>query len=272
MGGEALIGDREIIKQKDPSQGEDNVFCGQYARAGAEDLQRAVDVAVKDPDGWRKLSVDERNKTLSNVAVQVRKRRGDLIGVAAAEVGKVFTETDIEVSEAVDFLEFYSHSAHYFQSHENLKLGGKGVGLVVSPWNFPIAIPLGGITASLAAGNTVILKPASSAVLCAYELCRCFWEAGVSRHVLQFVPCPGKLAGAYLIKNRGVDFTILTGGESTALEMLRIRHDLFLTAETGGKNATIVTAMADREQAIRNVIHSAFSNSGQKCSAIPSCP
>ncbi len=187
--------------------------------------------------------------------------------MASAEVGKVFTETDVEVSEAVDFLEFYSHSARYFQSHENLKLKGKGVGLVVSPWNFPIAIPLGGVAASLAAGNTVILKPASSAVLCAYELCRCFWEAGVSRNVLQFAPCPGSLAGAYLIKNRNIDFTILTGGESTALEMLRIRHDLFLTAETGGKNATIVTAMADREQAIRNVIHSAFSNSGQKCSA-----
>ncbi len=74
VGGESLIGDREIVKQKDPSQS--NVFCGQYTRAGAEDLQRAVDVAVKDPDGWRKLSVDERNKILSNVAIQVRKKTG----------------------------------------------------------------------------------------------------------------------------------------------------------------------------------------------------
>ena len=267
VGGENFVGDREVIRQRDPSQRKDHVFCGQYAKAGGKDLQKAVSVAKEDPDGWRKLSVDERNKILSKVAVQVRKRRGDLIGVAAAEVGKVFTETDVEVSEAVDFLEFYSHSARYFQSCENLEFKGKGVGLVVPPWNFPIAIPLGGVTAALAAGNTVILKPASSAVLCAYEVCRCFWEAGVSRNVLQLVPCPGSLAGAYLIRNKDIDFTILTGGESTAREMLRIRHDLFLTAETGGKNATIVTAMADREQAIKNIIHSAFSNSGQKCSA-----
>ncbi len=262
-----LENERKEVRQRDPSRIGDNIFCGQYTRASARDLQQAVRVAKKDPDGWRKLSVDERNRILSNVADEVRKKRGDLIGVAAAEMGKVFTETDVEVSEAVDFLEFYSHSARYFQSYKNLNFKGKGVGLVVSPWNFPIAIPLGGVTASLAAGNTVIIKPASSAVLCAYEVCRCFWEAGVSQNTLQFVPCPGALANDHLIKNTDIDFVILTGGESTALEMLRTRHDLFLTAETGGKNATIVTAMADREQAIRNVVHSAFSNSGQKCSA-----
>ena len=98
-------------------------------------------------------------------------------------------------------------------------------------------------------------------------MCKCFWDAGVSKNVLQFVPCPGALAGEHLISNKDVDFVILTGGEDTAYSMLETRPDLFLTAETGGKDATIVTNMADREQAVKNVCQSAFGNSGQKCSA-----
>lgn len=199
----------------------------------------------------------------------MRERRDDLIGIAAAEVGKVFTETDVEVSESVDFLEFYPYSAQYFEKYENLEFTGKGgVGVVIPPWNFPVAIPLGGIAATLAAGNTVIIKPASVAALTAYEMCKCFWDAGVSKNVLQFLPCPGgALAGEHLISNKDVDFVILTGGEDTAYKMLETRPDLFLTAETGGKDATIVTNMADREQAVKNVCQSAFGNSGQKCSA-----
>ena len=148
-----------------------------------------------------------------------------------------------------------------------MKIKGKGVGVVIPPWNFPIAIPTGGVAASLASGNTVIIKPASTAVLCAYEMCKCFWDAGISKNILQFTPTPGSLAGEHLIKNKKVDFVILTGGEDTAHSMLESRSDLYLSAETGGKDATIVTAMADKEQAIKNIIASAFNNSGQKCSA-----
>ena len=267
VGGEDLIGERQIVKRIDKSQLKDKVDCGQYAKAEADDLKKAVSVAKEDPDKWRSLTREQRHEILSKVAIEVRKKRGDLIGVAAAEVGKVFTETDVEVSEAVDFLEFYAQSTRYFEKYKNLTMKGKGVALVTPPWNFPIAIPLGGVTASLAAGNTVIIKPASDAVLCSYEMCKCFWDAGVSKNTLQFVPCPGSLAGEHLVKNPDVDFVILTGGESTAQRMLEARPNLFLTAETGGKDATIVTSMADREQAIKNVIHSAFSNSGQKCSA-----
>ncbi|MBW2432252.1 MAG: aldehyde dehydrogenase family protein, partial [Deltaproteobacteria bacterium] len=144
---------------------------------------------------------------------------------------------------------------------------GKGVGVVISPWNFPIAIPCGGIVASLAAGNTVIFKPSSDAVLVAWELCQCFWRAGVSKRVMQFLPCSGATAGRELVTHPDVDFIILTGGTDTGLSILKQRPDVFLAAETGGKNATIVTAMSDRDQAIGNVIYSAFGNSGQKCSA-----
>ncbi|MEM7646192.1 MAG: bifunctional proline dehydrogenase/L-glutamate gamma-semialdehyde dehydrogenase, partial [Pseudomonadota bacterium] len=267
VNGEERTENRDLVDRIDKSQVKENVVCGQYAKAIGDDLQLAVDVAADDPDGWRKLSRRQRHEVLSRVANQVRKKRGDLIGVAAAEVGKVFTETDIEVSEAVDFLEYYSESTRYFENYKNLEFEGKGVGLITPPWNFPIAIPLGGVAAALAAGNTVIIKPASDAVMCAYEMCKCFWEAGVSQRTLQFLPCPGSLAEEHLIKNEKIDFVILTGGESTAQKMLTARPNLFLSAETGGKDATIVTAMADRDQAIKNVIHSAFSNSGQKCSA-----
>ncbi len=266
VGGEALR-ERSLNDVIDKSQLKEGVLCGRYATATPEDLKRAVEVAAQDADGWRTLSHAARHEILCKVANNVRARRGDLIGVAAAEVGKVFSETDVEVSEAIDFLEFYPHAVRFFEAYENLSLSGKGVGVITPPWNFPIAIPTGGIVAALAAGNCVIVKPASAATLCAYELCRCFWDAGISQNTLQFVPCSGALAGEHLVKNSKVDFVILTGGEETAYAMLKDRPNLFLSAETGGKDATIVTAMADRDQAIKNVIHSAFSNSGQKCSA-----
>jgi RHH-type proline utilization regulon transcriptional repressor/proline dehydrogenase/delta 1-pyrroline-5-carboxylate dehydrogenase len=139
--------------------------------------------------------------------------------------------------------------------------------VVVSPWNFPLAIPCGGVAAALAAGNTVILKPASDTVLIAYLLCQCFWDAGVPRTALQFAPCSGASVGQQLASHDAVDAVILTGGTATALDMLARKPTMHLLAETGGKNATIVTALADRDLAIKNVLHSAFSHSGQKCSA-----
>ncbi len=267
IAGEDITVERKIVEAIDKSQLKDGVLAGKFANATAEDLKKAVEVARADVDGWRSKTHKQRHEVLKQVAIKVRERRDDLIGIAAAEVGKVFTETDVEVSESVDFLEFYPYSAQYFEKYENLEFTGKGVGVVVPPWNFPVAIPLGGIAAALAAGNTVIIKPASVAALTAYEMCKCFWDAGVSKNVLQFTPCPGALAGEHLIGNKDVDFVILTGGEDTAYNMLETRPDLFLTAETGGKDATIVTNMADREQAVKNVCQSAFGNSGQKCSA-----
>jgi RHH-type proline utilization regulon transcriptional repressor/proline dehydrogenase/delta 1-pyrroline-5-carboxylate dehydrogenase len=235
--------------------------------ANEQDVDQAVAVAKSDPDRWRQTDLKERHRILSRVAMELRSARGDLIGAAAANTGKVFTEADVEVSEAIDFAEYYPFSAKTFTNSENIAASGKGVGCVVSPWNFPIAIPCGGIVASLAAGNTVIFKPSSDAVLVAWILCQCFWSAGVSKRVLQFVPCSGSAAGQKLVGHPDVDFVILTGGTETGLAMLAQKPDIFLAAETGGKNATIVSAMSDRDQAIKNVIHSAFSNCGQKCSA-----
>ncbi|MDZ7724122.1 MAG: bifunctional proline dehydrogenase/L-glutamate gamma-semialdehyde dehydrogenase [candidate division KSB1 bacterium] len=268
-----VINGKEINKKRetrdciDPSQFHAKVRTAVYNMANEDDLEKAVQTAKKDPDGWRDKTARERHEILSRVAMELRTARGDLIGSAAANTGKVFTESDPEVSEAIDFVEFYGFEASHYNDIENLSCSGKGVGLVISPWNFPIAIPCGGVVASLAAGNTVIFKPASDAVLTAYILCQCFWRAGVSQKTLQFVPCAGSKVGDKLTAHPDVDYIILTGGTDTGMRILKNRPDVFLAAETGGKNATIVTAMSDRDQAVKNIIHSAYSNCGQKCSA-----
>jgi RHH-type proline utilization regulon transcriptional repressor/proline dehydrogenase/delta 1-pyrroline-5-carboxylate dehydrogenase len=213
------------------------------------------------------MAPEARSEFLGRVAQELRRARGDLIGAAMADGGKIVTESDPEVSEAIDFVEYYRRVVLEFHRMPNLRAQGKGVVAVVPPWNFPIAIPCGGVTSALAAGNSVILKPASDAVLVAYELCQCFWHAGVPRQALQFMPCSGAGVGSRLVSHSEVDVVILTGGTETAFRMLRQKPDMHLLAETGGKGATIVTGMADRQQAIKHVLHSAFSHSGQKCSA-----
>ncbi len=271
IAGEEIYLNREIRECYDPSQIDDTtgqqICVAKHALANEDDIERAVAVAAKDPDKWREKTPGQRHRILSKVAMALRRSRADLIGAAAANTGKVFSEVDAEISEAVDFTEYYPLSANGFSGLQNIKCQGKGVGVVISPWNFPIAIPCGGIASSLAAGNTVIFKPSSYAVLAAWQLCQCFWNAGISRNVLQLLPCRGSTTGAKLTRHPDVDFIILTGGTDTGMDILKDRPDAFLVAETGGKNATIVTSMADRDQAIKNVIHSAFGNGGQKCSA-----
>lgn len=265
IGGEEILEGRAIRDCLDPSR--PGVVVARYRQASAEDISRAVACAAADPDGWRTLPVRRRFEVLGKVAQELRRARGDLLGAALANGGKTLSESDPEASEAVDFLEFYRDTARWWQEMPTLKARGKGVVVVVSPWNFPIAIPCGGVAAALAAGNTVILKPASDTVLVAWELCQCFWRGGVSKNALQFAPCSGRSEGRKLVNHPQVNAVILTGGTDTARTMLRENSRLDLYAETGGKNATIVTSLADREQAIKHVLHSAFSHAGQKCSA-----
>ncbi|MCF7784572.1 MAG: proline dehydrogenase family protein [Prosthecobacter sp.] len=263
--GMEITTERSMRECLDPSR--PRVVVGHYRQAGSQDIAQAVECAARDDDGWRALSPQQRQAVLQQVARECRLARADLMGAALANCGKTLAESDPEVSEAVDFIEFYASAARAFFELPNVTASGKGVVVVVSPWNFPIAIPCGGIAAALAAGNTVILKPASDAVLPAWELCQCFWRGGVSKKTLQFVPCSGSKEGAQLVQHPQMSAVILTGGTETALAMLRAKPALPLSAETGGKNATIVTAMSDRDLAIKNVLHSAFSHAGQKCSA-----
>ncbi len=249
----------------DPSRPENVV--ARFTLATETDVSRAVEYAKVDGADWREMAVGARREVLAQVADLLAIARGELMGAMLAEGGKLLSESDPEVSEAIDFCRFYGRSAEYFHHVPGLEAEGRGVVVVVSPWNFPLAIPCGGVAAALAAGNSVILKPASDTVLIAYLLCQCFWKAGVPKSALQFMPCSGATVGQQLVTHDDVDTVILTGGTETALTMLAAKPTMNLLAETGGKNATIVTALADRDLAIKNVLHSAFGHSGQKCSA-----
>jgi RHH-type transcriptional regulator, proline utilization regulon repressor / proline dehydrogenase / delta 1-pyrroline-5-carboxylate dehydrogenase len=249
----------------DPSR--PDVIVARYTLATSAQVDEAVACAVADPTGWRRRTPRERSELLFRTAEELASARGDLLGAMLAEGGKLLTEGDPEISEAIDFCRYYAQSAEEWYSQPGLAAQPRGVVAVVPPWNFPLAIPCGGVAAALAAGNTVILKPATNTVLIAQQLCECFWRAGVPREALQFVPTSGGSGGAKLVSHPGVNAVILTGGTETAQRMLAAKPTLKLFAETGGKNATIVTAIADRDLAIKNVLHSAFSHSGQKCSA-----
>ena len=266
LDGESIF-DREKVTAYDHAYTEAKVTVGTFPLATDADVEKAVAVAKADPEGWRKTTRRERHALISQTARIIHRERGNLMGIAAAECGKVFKECDIEISEAIDFAQFYPRSLEKLEALKTVEASPKGVGVVITPWNFPVAIPAGGIIAALITGNTVIVKPASAAALTAYRLCQCFWEAGISKKVLQFLPCRGEGAGETLSTHKDVDFVIFTGGTDAAMQILRKNPTVHISAETGGKNATIVTAMADRDLAIKNVLHSAFSNVGQKCSA-----
>lgn len=255
----------ESKRQQIQKRGWNGEFPWKEEVASEEDIERAIDTAQKST--WLSLSAEERISILREVAVQLRKNRGDLIGVGVRELGKLVNEMDSEVSEAIDFANYYAHSMEQLLTLENHQFNGKGVNLVLSPWNFPIAIPAGGVISSLVTGNTVILKPAPNAVASAYVLCCCFWDAGVPVSALQFIPTNEENLNKFLSRDTPFSAVILTGGTDTAKFLLKRNPHLPLYAETGGKNATIITALADKEQAVKNVIYSAFGNSGQKCSA-----
>lgn len=278
IGGEEILDDGPLRDSLDPSR--PGVVVARYRQATEEEIQRAVACARADADGWRDRSARERHEILYRAAEELRLSRGELMGAMLAEGGKLLTESDPEVSEAVDYCRFYPDQGvgailceDVVQSAANPDLKNvptllpAGVVVVVSPWNFPLAIPCGGVAAALAAGNTVILKPASDTVLIAYLLCQCLWRAGVPKTALQFVPCRGDQVAQKLVTHDDVDAVVLTGSTATAAHLLASKPTIHLLAETGGKNATIVTALSDRDQAIKNVLHSAFTHSGQKCSA-----
>jgi len=279
IGGEELRGAGGWQNSLDPSR--PGVVVARYRQAAEAEIERAIACAQADADGWRRRSPAERRDILYDAAEEIRLARSELMGAMLAEGAKLLTESDAEVSEAVDYCRFYAemgistivsdHAGDATHDDAQRKVlphfSGRGIVVVVSPWNFPLAIPCGGVAAALAAGNAVILKPASDTVLIAYLLCCCLWRAGVPKTALQFVPCRGDQVAQKIVTHRYVDAVVLTGSTATAAHLLATRPTLNLLAETGGKNATIVTALSDRDQAIKNVLHSAFTHSGQKCSA-----
>jgi RHH-type proline utilization regulon transcriptional repressor/proline dehydrogenase/delta 1-pyrroline-5-carboxylate dehydrogenase len=265
------IGYRKLFTEnkkryQDRSQNDRITFC-EANLSTPDQISKIIAVAEKDLSRWRKTPIDKRHAILNQVADKLSAKRGELIGCMAAITGKTFVEGDVEVSEAIDFCRFYPISMKTFDSLNTIKHQPKGIVLVIPPWNFPLAIPVGGVAAALAGGNTVILKPATVALPVAWKFAECFWEAGVSKDALQVV-CPADRASlADLTAHPSIKHIILTGGTDTAFHLLTNSPRTPLAAETGGKNAIIITGQADQDHAILNVVTSAFGNAGQKCSA-----
>jgi RHH-type proline utilization regulon transcriptional repressor/proline dehydrogenase/delta 1-pyrroline-5-carboxylate dehydrogenase len=265
IGGELRPGSR-TGEGRDPSR--PGCVAYRYALAGPGDVDRALAVAQAAHPTWGALGVEARGARLEACAVALGRRRGDLIGAMIVDGAKTVSEADAEVSEAVDFARYYARTLREtVGALGDCRMEPLGVVVVTPPWNFPLSIPAGGLLAALAAGNAVILKPAPEAVLVGWELVDCLWQAGVPRDVVQFLPCPDDEVGRGLVTDPRVGGVILTGSAETARLFLGWRPDLRLFAETSGKNAIIVTALADRDQAIRDLVRSAFGHNGQKCSA-----
>ena len=265
------IGDQEVITDKkklyyDRSRNMEVCFC-EANLSSLEQIKEIIAIAEKDISGWRQTTVDKRNEVLHQVAENLSAKRGDLIGCMAAITGKTFMEGDVEVSEAIDFCRYYPITMKAFDKLESVSHTPKGIILVIPPWNFPLAIPVGGVASALAGGNTVILKPATVALPIAWEFAKCFWDAGVPKDALQIVCTADRESLGHLTAHPSVKHVILTGGTDTAFRLLKNSPKTPLSAETGGKNAIIVTDSADQDHAILNIVSSAFSNAGQKCSA-----
>lgn len=238
-----------------------------YSLANENQVDRALTAAKNAHVEWSIKSVKERSDLLASIAQALRKHRAVLIGAMLVDTAKTVTEADVEVSEAIDFAEYYRRTLEEIQCLQDIRWHSKGVVLVAPPWNFPCSIPAGGIIAALATGNSVIFKPAPEAILVGWELVNILWEAGIGKNILQFLTCEDEPVGSKLIRDPRVAAVLLTGATATARQFLKMRPKLDLIAETGGKNAIIVTAMSDRDLAIKDTIQSAFGYAGQKCSA-----
>ena len=245
------------------------MVVGRYRQADSGDVDRAVGCAVADPDGWRALAAAEaRFARLGRVADELRRSRGDLIGAAMADGGKTISESDPEVSEAIDFVEFYRANARWWQEYPGAIRPAKGRGRRGLALEFPHRHSLRG--RGRRAGRGQYRDPQAGLRRGAGRLgaVPLFLARAASRRR----PCNSSLAPAARKAGNWSTMPASMPSSSPAAprppcRCWRDKPSLNLTAETGGKNATIVTAMADRDQAIKHVIHSAFSHAGQKCSA-----
>ena len=228
-----------------------------------ETVERVRAAAVE----WGRTPAADRSAVLLAASRALEARRADLIEVAASETGKVLAEADVEVSEAIDFAAYYAATARELDRVSGAVFVPAAVTVVAPPWNFPLAIPAGGVLAALAAGSGVVFKPAPQARRCAAVVAEALWEAGVPRDLLALVDIDEGDLGRRLITHPAVDRVILTGSWETAALFRSWRPDLPLLAETSGKNAMIVMPSADLDLAASDLIKSAFGHAGQKCSA-----
>ncbi|MGC9505543.1 L-glutamate gamma-semialdehyde dehydrogenase [Baaleninema sp.] len=270
------------VNSLNPSNPEEVV--GIVGQISIEQADFAVATAKAAFQQWRRTPASDRAAILRQAAELLEQRRHELNAVMVFEVGKPLKQGDAEVSEAIDFCRYYADEMERLESGANYDIPGennryhyqpRGITLVISPWNFPLAIPTGMTVASLVAGNCTLLKPAEVSSVIAAKLAEILIEAGIPKGVFQFIPGKGSTVGAHLVKHPDINTIVFTGSQEVGCQIYRDaavlqpgqKHLKRVIAEMGGKNAVIIDESADLDQAVAGVVQSAFGYSGQKCSA-----
>jgi RHH-type transcriptional regulator, proline utilization regulon repressor / proline dehydrogenase / delta 1-pyrroline-5-carboxylate dehydrogenase len=281
----------EEIVSTDP--GRPDRVVARAAAARPDEVEAALATAERAGREWGATPAAERAAALQRAAAWLREHRLDVAALEVRECAKPWGEADGDVCEAIDFLEYYARGAVDLEEQPTALPGDAGIGLlqppgernalrwaargvvaVISPWNFPVAIPCGMTAAGLATGNAVILKPAEQAPGCAFVLARALREGGVPAGALTLLPGEGDV-GAALVKDRRVHVIAFTGSSPVGLEIVRSAAELApgqkhlkrVVAEMGGKNCVIVDSDADLDDVVPALVRSAFIYAGQKCSA-----
>jgi RHH-type proline utilization regulon transcriptional repressor/proline dehydrogenase/delta 1-pyrroline-5-carboxylate dehydrogenase len=257
---------------------------GKVGLISVEQAQQAMQAAKAAFPEWRKTPVKQRADILRKAADLMENRRAELAAWMVLEVGKALREADVEVSEAIDFCRYYASEMERLHLGYNYDVPGemnryiyqpRGIAVVISPWNFPLAIATGMTVAALVTGNCTLLKPAESSSVIAAKLTEILVEAGIPKGVFQYVPGKGSTVGAYLVNHPDTHVIAFTGSQEVGCRIYAEaailkpgqKHMKRVIAEMGGKNAIIVDESADLDQAVMGVVQSAFGYSGQKCSA-----
>ena len=260
-----------------------DIVLGTFAQGDADDVARAVEAARRAQPAWRRTPWQERLTILKRAAELISERLMVYSADMAFEVGKTRLEALGEVEEAADLIRYYAKTmednAGYDHPMDNLGdatvhtrsvLRPHGVFAVISPFNFPMALAAGPVSAAVMAGNTVVYKPASAAPLSGVNLVQALQDAGVPDGVVNFVMGPGDSVGEALQTSKGIDGIVFTGSYDVGYRLYKSFSTLYprpCIVEMGGKNPAIVTRSADLEEAAEGIMRSAFGFGGQKCSA-----
>lgn len=258
---------------------------GYVASCTESEVDMAFDAAWKAFEVWRFSKVSDRVKYILKIAEIMNDRRYELDSLMVYETGKNWIEADGDVAEAIDDLNYYAHEAiRYSKGYKPYQIHGEknnvkyipiGAGVVIPPWNFPVAILTGMVAAAIVTGNTVLLKPASISSVIGSKIAEIFCEAGLPDGVFNFVPGSGSKIGDYLVKSPKTRFVAFTGSKDVGLRINKLAAEhqegqkwiKRVVLEMGGKDATVVDETADIDAAAEGIVVSAFGNQGQKCSA-----
>ena len=281
-----IIGGKEMDGKESPSVNPANTseVIGVCHQASEEHVDKAIELSVAAQPAWDRLGGNERANILNRAADLFEKHSDELLRLCVMEGGRSVPDSISELREAVDFMRYYGAQArkHYGEpivmpgptgERNTYSMRGRGVFIAISPWNFPLAIFTGQVTAALAAGNAVLAKPAAPTPLVAYRAVQLLHEAGVPQDLLHFIPGSGRLIGERAVADprvAGVVFTGSTEVAQTINQTLAHRDGPIgvLIAETGGQNAMFVDSSALPEQVVHDAIYSAFNSAGQRCSAL----